>query len=300
MTKQNKSSANADSPINKSDLEEFLKTTPDFVFELRCLELLNDLGLKTDHGSSYVDPITSKFRQYDIRTHTVRDGRLFEIRLAIECKNLRPECPLLVYCVPRTFDEGFHELIVSLRSRILRQVGNLIYNIGSKMLSIPEAHGPYPKNQPVGKCLVQVRRGKNGLEGADTEIYDKYSQALTSLHDLVVQATAAGLGRNQQAVVTLCLPILVVPEQTLWQVTFSDGGKQIGEPKPTDRCSFFVGRTYSVLGDSPSFSFTASHLEFVTPTGLKRLVEELSDDRDLVWFPPRWISRYLESELDKT
>src|SRR4051812_27954800 len=98
-------------PIGTSDLLEYLDTSSDFGFELRCLDQLNTLGFTCDHGGSYRDRVTSKVRQFDIRARR-KSGR-FRLQCAVECKNLVPSRPLLLMCVPRTPDESLHDLLLS-------------------------------------------------------------------------------------------------------------------------------------------------------------------------------------------
>ena len=59
-------------PIDSTDLVEFLDTSSDFAFELACVKRLSELGYRCQHGGSYVDPVTKKARQFDIRA---QEGR---------------------------------------------------------------------------------------------------------------------------------------------------------------------------------------------------------------------------------
>lgn len=108
-----------DDPIGPAELKEYLNTSSDFTFELRCLERLSSLGSQCDHGGSYTDPVTQKTRQFDIRAQKSH-GKL-RVRCAIECKSLTDSFPLLVMCVPRSADESFHELILSYHPDMVEQ-----------------------------------------------------------------------------------------------------------------------------------------------------------------------------------
>ena len=55
-------------------------------------------------------PRTDKIRQFDIRA--TADSGDSTLALAVECKNLRPNNPLLVSAVPRTPVEAFNDLLV--------------------------------------------------------------------------------------------------------------------------------------------------------------------------------------------
>jgi len=98
-------------PVGSTELIEFLNTSADFASELRCLQRLSALGFRCQHGGSYVDRVTSKHRQFDIRAF--RENGPKRIRCALECKNLVDSFPLLIMCVPRERSESFHELVVS-------------------------------------------------------------------------------------------------------------------------------------------------------------------------------------------
>src|SRR5439155_5658078 len=100
-----------DQQIGAKELIEYLDTKSDFAFELRCLERLNQMGFSYHHGGSYVDPVTKKPRQFDIRVR--KQSAKLRIRCADECKNLSPISPLLVMCAPRSLHESFHDLILS-------------------------------------------------------------------------------------------------------------------------------------------------------------------------------------------
>src|ERR1700691_3590339 len=103
-------------PIGVTDLIEFLDGSSDFGFELRCVEALSKLGFRCEHGGSYVDPVTKKARQFDIRARNDDEADV-RIRCAVECKNLAKNFPLLIMCVPRAQGESFHELVFSYRPR---------------------------------------------------------------------------------------------------------------------------------------------------------------------------------------
>ena len=101
--------------IVENDLLEFLNNYSDFSFEVEVLRLLVSCGFECEHGGSYKDPVTNKTREFDIRA-TIIYGTQFFLRLAVECKNLRENFPLLVSCIPRKPEEAFHEICVSVKS----------------------------------------------------------------------------------------------------------------------------------------------------------------------------------------
>ena len=78
-------------PITANDMSEYLKTS-DFQLELDVFHSLARY-IQPSHGGTYTDPVTKKDRQYDIRAEFVH--RNCYLKLAIECKNLKPNFPLL-------------------------------------------------------------------------------------------------------------------------------------------------------------------------------------------------------------
>jgi hypothetical protein len=123
-----RASSYAQKPISEQELNEFLASESDFAFEMSVLSLLRKLNFTCPHGGTYKDPITHRIRQYDIRADKVDSNR--KLALAVECKNLRPNFPLLVSAVPRTVNEAFHEIIRLRESQVhlFREVQRLTQN----------------------------------------------------------------------------------------------------------------------------------------------------------------------------
>ena len=144
-------------PITEADLVEYLDSSSDFAFELRCLERITALGWECQHGGSYVDPVTGKTRQFDLRAR--RRVELHSHRCAIECKNLAKNFPLLVLAVPRAADESFHEVILSYPAGLMggeRPYQAPAFQDVCMALRAPEA--VYRTGDPVGKSCAQVGR----------------------------------------------------------------------------------------------------------------------------------------------
>src|SRR5579864_2142597 len=97
-------------PITANDLADFATTNSDFGFEMQVLSRLRAEGFTCSHVGTYRDPVTDKMRQFDIRGSV--DCGDSTLALAVECKNLRPNNPLLLSAVPRISAEAFHELLV--------------------------------------------------------------------------------------------------------------------------------------------------------------------------------------------
>jgi hypothetical protein len=275
------------SPVDSSDLIEYLNTSSDFAFELRCLEQLVKLEFQCQHGGSYTDPVTKKPRQFDIRAHR-KNGHL-NLRCAIECKNLTKEFPLLILCVPRAKDESFHELVYAYdptQNSRPQWVDTPASRANCRTVRVEHPSSNYAVGESVGKSSAQVGRAfpDKSIISNDAEVFDKWSQALASADDLADQAAQDG-EEHKSSFLSLILPILVVPDRTLWMSDYSANGTRMCDPVMVDRCSFFVGRRYNAGSLMKQISLTISHLEFVTLSGLKSLTEDILNQENS-WFPP--------------
>ena len=275
-------------PIGSTDLIEFLDTWSDFAFELACVERMSRLGFVCQHGGSYVDPVTKKARQFDIRAQKEDDKKLLRVRCAIECKNISDSFPLLLMCVPRAREESFHEIVFSFdpeKATPAPRFDVAAFRKTCRVIRVDSHLSNYAAGSSVAKSLSQIGRANDGsMIANDAEVFEKWSQALSSAADLADEAALDG-ENHKSAFISLVLPILVVPNGRLWKVDYSDNGARDGDPVQVDRCSFFIGRDYRA-GDPMRFEhLTISHLEFVTEAGLEDLTKSIFGT-DNSWFPP--------------
>jgi hypothetical protein len=271
-------------PIEASDLIEYLGNPSDFSFEIETLRALINLGFTCEHGGTYEDPATQKPREYDIRATRQVEERL--LRLAVECKNLRPNFPLLISCLPRRPEEAFHELSISVKprteiqtefgttQRLAPKTAAMIRH--AQIYRLRSTNSLYPSGEFVGKSCDQVGRTNSGGEmtSSDSGIYDKWSQALSSAHDLISLIFSDGKRIGKQAA-SLVFPLVVVPNNRLWCVKYDVNGNRISDPEMVNRCSFFVNRQYRYQLAYYEEKFVISHLEFVTSDGLLEFVNHL-------------------------
>ncbi len=278
-------------PVGQQELIEFLDNHSDFSFEINVLKALVGLGFACEHGGSYKDPVTNKPRAFDIRATKDLGKRI--LRFAVECKNLRENYPLLVSCVPRSDEEAFHEIVFSVHPETmpLRRPDPLHSSAmepRSKTVRITRARGFYPNGDYVGKSCDQIGKTEQGdIKASDSDVYAKWSQALSSADDLIYEACADGAERTGDACLSLVFPVLVVPDDRLWVVEFDAGGHRTCQPRRTDRCSYFINLLYRHGGAFTNDEMTISHLEFVTVTGLFQFVDQLcgNDERVSQSFP---------------
>jgi hypothetical protein len=180
-------SKRADQPITKLDLEKFIETQDDFAMELYAYSLARDLGFTATHAGSYIDRITGKTRQFDVRANR-SCGLGLNLYVAIECKCLRPSFPLLISQIPRLPSESFQDIMQS-AGNVANEEGRTRL-IDPRVLRVEGLRSIYSPNLYVGKGVVQVGYNEaGGFIAKDSEIYDKWGQAIASLNDLIREAS---------------------------------------------------------------------------------------------------------------
>jgi hypothetical protein len=286
--------------ITAADLTDYLNSESDFAFEIRAIKELQKAG-DVLHGGTYMDAITGKPRQFDIRVTISKDRCM--IRLAVECKNLKTTFPLLVSCLPRSDDEAFQHIAVSIdlnyHTFLEADQGETAFLANEPFVqtfSMASANCMYKTGEPVGKTLAQVIRDSNNLpKGDDKEIYNKWSQALSSADDLVAMCPDDGKLKECDYCFSSVIPVLVVPDGTLWRCAFDLDGNRTIEPELTKRVQLFVGKQASyqeMMFLGPDYMI--SHLEIVTLSGLPDLIADLNTHETLV---PASVAKSFEENL---
>ena len=276
-------------PINSSDLLEYLNSYSDFSFELAVLKMLREREIECEHGGHYEDPVTNKSREYDIRaTKTIKQ---FRVRLAIECKNIRENFPILISCVPRHEQESYHQIaLVSEPRNDSTIIGLSLHQSRAKTLSIRGEYSLYKEQESVGKSTVQVGRAPdNGISANDSELYEKWGQCLSSIKDLVDRVYRDGGPKDaEKEYLSAVFPIVVVPNGRLWTVTYDENGTRISDPAPTDRCSCFINKDYEMGTKLASARMWLSHVEIVTYDGMRSFVDQfLTTEEGMVQVFPK-------------
>lgn len=260
-----------DTPVAIDDIREFAEASSDFGFELRTLTLLKSRGIDCEHGGTYVDPVTSKPRQFDIRALIDHDS--MRIRLAIECKNLRENYPLVVFEVPRTAQESYHTVIYARQPQFDPSSHRLL---SASTFVLRGEHSFYSMGEYVGKSCTQVGRTPKGdLTGNDAEVYEKWDQAIQSSHELIDIASRDWMDASGQERLVFVLPVLVVPDGRLWRVRYTPEGVRKSDPELVNRTTIYLGKAVLVGPMFYDSYVTISHLEVVNETGLAALCEGL-------------------------
>jgi hypothetical protein len=247
-------------PISEKDLEAYLASESDFAFEMKVLSLLRKLGFTCSHAGTYEDPITQKIRQYDLRAEKVHGN--FKLALAVECKNLRPNFPLLISAVPRTVDEAFHEIVV-FRAATITEMRDVHY--------VGRGQSRYRLGEMVGKRTDQVGRAEHNSElfSDDGATFDKMSQAINSSKDIFIESA----WESAPPFLRVIVPVLVVPANVLWQVDYDRDGNITKHPYHVDETTLFIDHLWSALVGIQTLNYRISHLHIVTLSYFEQALE---------------------------
>jgi hypothetical protein len=245
-------------PITDKDLAKFVANDSDFAFEMRVVAELKGAKFECSHSGSYQDPVTEKIRQFDVRA--CKEQITDVLSLAVECKNLRPESPLLLSCIPRIAKEAYHEVI-------LHPPNSPLYK---KVLRVEGDQSVYKPAEMVGKKTDQVKRDKNAvLVSDDKDTFDKVNQAVHSCKDLVTRL----VNSHEAELFGVVVPVLVLPKNTLWQVEYEGDGTLRADPHRVTHATLFLDHAWSVdRGLYGTFSYHLTHVEFITIDALHEIV----------------------------
>ncbi|MGJ3704662.1 hypothetical protein [Variovorax sp. AFSI2.2] len=261
-------------PMSAADLRKYLESQDDFGLELAIYAKARALGLPATHGGTYEDSVTSKSRQYDVRAFAIQNE--CRIDLAIECKSLKSAYPLVLSQIPRIDEESYHQVIWS----YTRSADFPFREIGppSKTLTLRQTDGMYPIGAMVGKSTSQVGMTEKGdFTAGDSEVYEKWTQALGSAASLV-QDAAYYEEASEGTFSTVVLPFLVVADGTLWTADYSSDGLLMGDPVQCTHTTLFVGRDYWRAG---GISYQISHLHVCTRKGMEEFLDRVALDQGL-------------------
>jgi len=219
--------------IGAKDLEEYIADSLDFIFELGILRMLTEKGVQCEHSGQYKDPDTKKFREFDIRFRLTHET--VTVSAAVECKAIGAHFPLLVSTVPRNATESYHQFFFhnqkKEQARGMFELPAIRFAEGKIGINVKESC-LYPMGSPVGKSTAQVGRREtkdSELHANDADFFEKWSQALSSLDDLVAEISDENFIQkiwNEKAHGALALPIVVRPDGRLWSVGYDDKGQK--------------------------------------------------------------------------
>src|ERR1700743_2097038 len=95
--------------ITSRKIAEYLDAPDDFDLDLFAHREITSRGWLAHHGGTYKDQVTGKIRQYDIRG-ICRFSHGTYVSLAVECKSLSKENPIVLSRVPRSSLDSYHNI----------------------------------------------------------------------------------------------------------------------------------------------------------------------------------------------
>ncbi len=266
-------------PYDIAKLTDAYMANSDLDFELQVYHYLKTQNLEPNHGGRYLDPMTQKWREYDIRVPFPQcfAGLEFFLHIAavIECKNISAQCPLVI---------GVREL--EQHREGVRYV-NIEYGpkgpfFGSSHLVHLERLGRIvdlfggPFIGTIGVEVVQVVYGKLATGTPRPErsaLYDKWSQAVSHAviaYQQICEDLYSIAGEFSADV--WCPPILVVPDDRLFIAQHDKNGTHLA---PADGVLFKSDAEFTIP-QIPFLRPRISNTFIFTFTGLQRFVSLFS------------------------
>jgi hypothetical protein len=274
-----------------------------FGFEMKILRDLRRLNARRlRHGETYVDYRTGVERHFDfqceIRT-SVR--RLF---LAIECKNLFENSPAVVCGQKRIKTEAIHDVIFSGQgilqgkqrqvfdgavSEVLRKTSSEFYPcgefVGKSVFRPTPPDVKDAKPQQIEEVRKKTNMGFTAKSASGEKGYDQWNQAVGSAASMALNLFDNPKRENVAGLYTVVLPIVAVPDGTLWEIEFDEEGENATPARQVDHTTLF--RDHRVprkqqYGTPHYREVTLSHVHFFTAAGLRAWIAAIPNDA-LAW-----------------
>lgn len=265
------------SPINQSDIEKFIRDYSDFGFEIQVKQAISGLGIIPLHGGTYEDPTTQKTREYDFRFTYCRDNIC--LHAAVECKNISEFSPVLISCLPRSEIEANLRIFVCttkkcIKSKVANQVHGLLGKFHPFDIKNPSR---YQIDGFCGKSVNQVTKKGNSFSGKDSEIFDKWSQSISSLITYSQEHRHIRPSGGEYELHAF-MPFVVIPDERLWIIAYDNHGNIEIPAKQVNSVSVFMGKSHKSSSSHDLPSLKLSHIEFMTVSGFKSFMRSLVDE----------------------
>jgi len=249
-------------PVTAEDIAAYLDAQDDFDLELFVHRSLVLSGFHSEHAGTYADPATGRPQRFDVRARRFFPSHRRQVLLALECQSLPAESPLLVSRVPRTVQEGYHEV---LRSWQAAETGEDAIEV----LRWERGLELYPENVQVGRQLARIPKD-SGMVGASPR--EHWSRAVMSAADLVREADHAARERGTLDCYTIVLPVMVVSDGALWAMDYTESGQRARSALQIQETEIYLGHEYEVR---PGYRYRISHLHLFTREGLSHFLAKL-------------------------
>lgn len=272
-----------DTEINIDTIKRYIEENSDFSFEMKVLRKLSQLNFECEHSGTYEDPVTKKSREFDIRaTKEVYEN--CNISLAVECKNLRANFPLVIHCVERSEAEAKHELFIIPGIIETRPQEGIPFSFrspslgpsrGTDRLKLNNQISTYKSGCFVGKSMDQVGVAPNDeIKAGDGLVFEKMSQAINSAFELIDNAHRSDRFETTEDIFHGVIPLLVVPNDMLWEIRYNMDGSTSGEPRQVNHISYLINQYWRVGYETNWMWYLMSHIDIVTIAGLEAFMED--------------------------
>lgn len=190
----------------KSTLENVIDKESSFSFEMKILNHLREATFSCIHAGVYLDPYQKVNREFDIRAFKDLD-ECRHLRLAVECKNISPELPLVIHSTFIEKKERVHSLVVNYSGEqekngntwtipvsavsFLNKVypHSFCHEVSPRHLRGHQFASIYSDFELVGRSMDKLKVKIQGKEKvycfSDEEVYPKFSQCQNSLVGII-------------------------------------------------------------------------------------------------------------------
>jgi hypothetical protein len=201
------------------------------------------------------------------------------ISLAVECKNLHPKSPLVITGRKRVQEETFHTFIHH------HENGIGFPSVEGKMVKTNFQSMIYPQGEFVGKSYLRLKSGKLTMDqNQQTDIYDRWSHAVASSRELAENALWFARSRQISDCNSFIMPVVAVPDESLWMAEYDSSGKLSKEPVATNEVRYFIAAPFCKgIGNFMSPWFILTNIHFVTMTGLRSLLDGFAKADGKIW-----------------
>lgn len=265
--------SNSEEVITDSIIKQTYSSNKDFAFEIEVLRIVISAGYNANHSGVYCDPVTGKFREFDIRAEVYADKTYNRrVALALECKNLGTSSGFLFHSMQRKESEAFHQIITQNRdgTKQFQEPWKLEQLDGFKSYYHPGGSSEEPSsNTTVAKKIDFLKLKKDKLD-KDRDGYELISQAINSCKDLIEEIFER---RNEKLYSTFICPVVVVPDGRLWQVIYDSKGEIIKDVHPVEIAHYFVSHPW--VPEHAYCPYRISHVAIVTLSQLKLWLQSL-------------------------
>lgn len=138
----------------------------------------------------------------------------------------------------------------------------------------------------MGKSLDQIgRKDQKGKElvGNDSDIYSKWSQAVNSSFELAETAYYESYDHQGKVFISFVMPIVVIPDNTLWIAKYDHEGNRVGVIKQKEECQYYICNKFELGDKISSEEIILTHLHIMTFSKFNKFVNGIVGYHDIIF-----------------